>query len=155
MGCSGEFGAALANWIYTMSSDLFSAMTAASTGLRAQTVRIRVAAENVANANTTGQTPDADPYQRRVPVFRDMVDRETGVRGVQVARTVDDTSDFPIRFDPTHPAANAQGYVKLPNVQSLVEMADIREAQRTYEANLNIIEGSRAMINRALDLIRR
>ena len=137
-----------------MSSDLYSALTAASTGLRAQTVRIRLAAENVANANSTSDTPGGDPYQRRMPVFREMVDRETGTTGVQVVRTAQDQSDFAIEYDQTHPAADENGYVKLPNVQTLIEMADIREAQRTYEANLNIIEGSRAMINRALDLLR-
>ena len=138
-----------------MSADLFSALSAASTGLRAQTVRIRLAAENVANANSTSDVPGRDPYQRRMPVFREMVDRETGAHGVQVVRTAQDQSDFPVEYDPTHPAADENGFVKLPNVQTLIEMADIREAQRTYEANLNIIEGSRAMINRALDLLRR
>jgi flagellar basal-body rod protein FlgC len=138
-----------------MSADLYSALSAASTGLRAQTTRIRVAAENVANANSTADVPGGDPYQRRMPVFREMVDRETGVRGVEITRTVDDLTEFPEKYDPTHPAANAQGYVKMPNVQTLIEMADIREAQRGYEANLSIIENSRAMINRALDLLRR
>ena len=138
-----------------MSSDLFSALSAASTGLRAQTTRIRLAAENVANANSTSEVPGGDPYQRRMPVFREMVDRETGALGVKIARTVDDTTEFPVTYDPTHPAADENGYVKLPNVKTLIEMADIREAQRTYEANLNIIESSRAMINRALDLLRR
>ena len=138
-----------------MSADLYSALAAASTGLRAQTTRIRLAAENVANANSTSDVAGGDPYQRRMPVFREMIDRESGARGVEISKTVDDQSDFPVKYDPTHPAANAQGYVKLPNVQTLIEMADIREAQRTYEANLNIIEGSRAMINRALDLLRR
>ena len=138
-----------------MSSDLYSALSAASTGLRAQTTRIRLAAENVANANTTSDVPGGDPYRRRVPVFQEILNRETGAKGVEVKRAADDMSEFPVEYDPTHPAANAQGYVKLPNVQTLIEMADIREAQRTYEANLNIIEGSRAMINRALDLLRR
>ena len=134
---------------------LFSALSAASTGLRAQTVRIRVAAENVANANSTSEVPGGDPYRRRMPVFREMLDRETGALGVQVARTVDDQSEFSVTYDPDHPAADENGYVKLPNVKTLIEMADIREAQRTYEANLNIVESSRAMINRALDLLRR
>ena len=138
-----------------MSADLYSALSAASSGLRAQTIRIRLAAENVANANSTSETPGGDPYQRRMPVFRDMVDQETGARGVKVMRTAEDQSDFPVKYDPTHPAADENGYVKLPNVKTLIEMADIREAQRTYEANLNIIEGSRAMINRALELLRR
>ncbi len=138
-----------------MSADLYSALSAASTGLRAQTTRIRLAAENVANANSTADVPGGDPYQRRVPVFRAMVDRENDSLGVKVTRTVDDQSDFPVKYDPTHPAANAEGYVKLPNVQTLIEMADIREAQRSYEANLTIVESSRAMINRALDLLKR
>ena len=90
-----------------------------------------------------------------MPVFREMLDRETGALGVQVARTVDDQSEFSVTYDPDHPAADENGYVKLPNVKTLIEMADIREAQRTYEANLNIVESSRAMINRALDLLRR
>tara|TARA_B100000678_G_scaffold256316_1_gene234566 strand:+ start:14654 stop:15073 length:420 start_codon:yes stop_codon:yes gene_type:complete len=138
-----------------MSVDLYSALSAASTGLRAQTVRIRLAAENVANANSTSEVPGGDPYQRRMPVFRAMVDQETGAKGVQVVRAAADESDFPVKYDPTHPAADENGYVKLPNVKTLIEMADIREAQRTYEANLNIIESSRSMINRALDLLRR
>ncbi len=138
-----------------MSADLYSALSAASTGLRAQTTRIRLAAENVANANSTADVPGGDPYQRRIPVFRAMVDRENDSLGVKVTRTVDDQSDFPVKYDPTHPAANAEGYVKLPNVQTLIEMADIREAQRSYEANLTIVESSRAMINRALDLLKR
>ena len=138
-----------------MSADLYSALSAASTGLRAQTTRIRVSAENVANANSTSDVPGGDPYQRRMPIFKEMVDRETGTRGVEITRTVNDRSDFPVKYDPTHPAADANGYVKMPNVQTLIEMADIREAQRAYEANLNIIESSRAMINRALDLLKR
>lgn len=138
-----------------MSADLYSALSAASTGLRAQTTRIRLASENVANANSTAQTPGGDPYQRRMPVFRALVDQETGALGVKVTKTVDDDTEFPVKFDPTHPAANAEGYVKMPNVQTLIEMADIREAQRSYEANLSIIESSRAMINRALDLLKR
>lgn len=138
-----------------MSADLYSALSAASTGLRAQTTRIRLSAENVANANSTSDIPGGDPYQRRLPVFKELVDRETGARGVEIVRTVDDQSDFPVKYDPTHPAADANGYVKMPNVQTLIEMADIREAQRAYEANLNIIESSRAMINRALDLLKR
>jgi flagellar basal-body rod protein FlgC len=138
-----------------MSADLYSALSAASTGLRAQTTRIRLAAENVANANSTAQTPGGDPYQRRMPVFRALLDQENGSLGVRITKTVNDESEFPVKFDPTHPAANAEGYVKMPNVQTLIEMADIREAQRSYEANLSIIEGSRAMINRALDLLKR
>jgi flagellar basal-body rod protein FlgC len=138
-----------------MSNDLMSAMGSASTGLRAQTVRFRVAAENVANATSTGDTPGADPYRRQTPVFESYLDRQTGVNGVRVKGAIADTSPFPVEYNPSHPAADEKGFVKLPNVSSLVEMADMREAQRAYEANLNIIESSRAMLNRAIDLLRR
>lgn len=136
-------------------SDLFSAMSSAATGMRAQTVRIRVAAENVANVNSTGQTPGADPYRRRAPVFEAQLDRATGATGVKVTGARYDLSAFPVKYDPSHPAADAQGYVKLPNVKTLIEMADMREAQRAYEANLNVIDSSRKMISRAIDLLSR
>ena len=136
-------------------SDLFSAMAAAASGMRAQTVRIRLAAENVANAQSTGDTPGADPYRRRLPVFEEFLDRETGSVGVKVGGARNDLSDFRVEYDPTHPAADDKGYVKLPNVSTLIEMADMREVQRAYEANLNIIDSSRQMITRALDLLKR
>jgi flagellar basal-body rod protein FlgC len=136
-------------------SDIDSAMAAATSGLRAQTVRMRIAAENLANVNSTGDTPGEDAYRRRVPLFEDFLDRETGVVKVRVQGARQDPSDFRLRFDPAHPAANPQGFVKLPNVDGLVEAMDLREAQRAYEANLNVIEASRSMTNRALDLLRR
>ena len=129
-----------------MSSELMSAMTAAATGLRAQTVRIRISAENLANADTTATTPGGDPYRRKAPVFRTFYDREAGVDTVKVTGTRGDQSPFPEKFEPGNPGANAQGYVKLSNVSSLTEMADMREAQRAYEANLNVVEASRAMM---------
>ena len=138
-----------------MSSDLYSAMNAAATGMRAQTVRIRIASENVANANSTGQTPGEDPYRRRAPVFEDYLNREMGVMSVRVTGAQEIMSPFPTKYDPAHPAADANGYVKMPNVQTLIEMADIREAQRAYEANLNVIDSSRQMMTRALDLLKR
>jgi flagellar basal-body rod protein FlgC len=136
-------------------SEIDAAMTAAASGMRAQTVRMRIAAENIANANSTGETPGADPYRRRVPVFQDYLDAETGVRKVRVAGARDDPSAFRTRFDPAHPAADAQGIVRLPNVDGLVEAMDVREAQRAYEANLSIIEAARSMNQRALELLRR
>ena len=135
-------------------SDLFSSMSAAASGLRAQTVRMRLAAENLANADSTAQTPGGDPYRRRIPVFETHLDPDTGAVGVRLARAVEDTKTFPLRYDPTHPAADQAGYVKEPNVSSLIEAADLREAQRAYEANLNVIEAARAMALRALDLLR-
>jgi flagellar basal-body rod protein FlgC len=136
-------------------SQIDAAMAAAASGLRAQTVRMRIAAENIANANSTGDTPGADPYRRRMQVFEDYLDRETGVRKVRVSGARDDQSAFRTRFDPAHPAADSTGFVKTPNVDGLIEAMDVREAQRAYEANLNIIEAARTMNQRALDLLRR
>lgn len=138
-----------------MADDLLSAMTAAATGLRAQTVRMRLSAENLANADSTATTPGGDPYRRRAPVFAAMLDRETGVVGVTLKRAQEDQSAFPLRYDPTHPGADEKGFVKEPNVSSLMEVADMREAQRAYEANLNVIEAARSMAGRTLDLLRR
>jgi flagellar basal-body rod protein FlgC len=137
-----------------MSDQIGAAMAAATSGLRAQTVRMRIAAENVANAQSTGETPGADPYRRRMPVV-EAQRLENGVKGARVTGAVDDPSAFRLQFNPSHPAANAEGYVKLPNVDSLVEMMDLREATRAYEANLAMIEGARSMAQRALELLRR
>lgn len=134
--------------------DIRATMAAASSGLRAQTLRMRVAAENVANANSTAQEPGGDPYRRRIPKLEERALMD-GVRGVRVTGAVDDPSAFRRQYNPTHPAADADGYVKLPNVDALTEMMDLREATRAYEANLNMIENARAMTTRALDLLRR
>lgn len=136
-------------------TDLTAAMAAAASGLRAQTVRMRIASENIANANSTANVPGGDPYRRRMPVIEPFTLKEEGALGAQVKGARDDPRDFPTRFDPTHPAADAQGYVKLPNVETLVEMMDLRDASRAYEANLSMIEGARSMAARALDLLRR
>ncbi|HEV7693924.1 MAG TPA: flagellar basal body rod protein FlgC [Hyphomonadaceae bacterium] len=137
-----------------MSSELMSAMTAAATGLRAQTVRIRISAENLANADTTASTPGGDPYRRKAPVFRTMYDRASGVDTVKVTGTRLDQKPFQEKYDPTHPGANSEGYVKLSNVSALTEMADLREAQRAYEANLNVVESSRAMMLGVIQLLK-
>ncbi len=128
-------------------------MRIAASGLRAQQARMRVIAENLANANSTGRTPDADPYRRQIPVFKpEMVD---GGQGVRMAKVEKDQKDFKTVYDPSHPAANAQGYVKMPNVDSLIEALDMREAQRAYEANLNVIETARSMEMRTLELLKK
>jgi len=131
-----------------------SAMGAAATGLRAQTVRIRISAENLANADTTASTPGGDPYRRKAPVFRTFFDREVGANTVKVTGSREDQSPFQEKYDPSHPAADARGYVKTSNVSSLIEMADLREAQRAYEANLNVIESSRAMMLGVVSLLK-
>lgn len=137
-----------------MSGDLMSAMSAASSGLRAQTVRIRLSAENLANANSTGETPGADPYRRKEAVFKSYMDKDAGTERVKVSGVRYDNSAFRIKYDPSHPAADENGMVKLPNVSALTEMTDLREAQRAYEANLNIVEASRSMLLSAVDILK-
>jgi flagellar basal-body rod protein FlgC len=134
--------------------DFSTSLKIAATGLHAQTARMRVIAENIANADSVARTPDEDPYRRRVPTFRAEFDRALGGTTVEVGRLAYDMSDFTTRFEPGHPAADAEGYVKYPNVNTLVEAMDMREAQRTYEANLNVVTVTRQMLGRTLDILR-
>lgn len=127
----------------------------AAAGLRAQASRMRVIAENVANADSTAQTPEGDPYRRQIPVFDAVMDRELGARMVRMDDVRPDQSEFKLVYEPGHPAADGEGYVKYPNVSSLIEMMDMRDAQRSYEANLTMVEGTRRMLERTLDLLRR
>jgi flagellar basal-body rod protein FlgC len=136
-------------------SDMNMALGVAASGLRAQTARMKVIAENIANANSTGVTPGEAPYRRQVPTFGEMVDRETGASMVRMTGVQLDQGDFRLRYDPTHPAANGEGYVQMPNVNTLIESMDMREAQRAYEANLNVVETARSMLTRTLELLRR
>jgi flagellar basal-body rod protein FlgC len=133
--------------------DLSSALQISAAGMRAQSGRIRIVAENVANANSTAETADADPYRRQVPVFAQYLDRGTGARLVEVSRVALDPSDFALKYDPSHPAADNEGYVKLPNVNPLIEMMDLREAQRSYEANLGALDSARAMAAATLKIL--
>ena len=136
-------------------SDLFEAMTISSYGMRAQGTRMRVISENMANANTAAPTPEEDPYTRKVVTFKNELDREIGVNKVQVDKVDQETKEpYPLTFMPDHPGANEQGYVRLPNVNPLIEAMDMREAQRTYEANLGMIEQSRTMMMQTIDLLR-
>lgn len=138
-----------------MSSEILNAMKISAMGMRAQGTRIRVVTENIANASTAGQTPGSDPYQRQTISFKNVMDRESGVRLVRVDRIgVEKDADFIMKYMPDHPAANEEGYVKMPNVNTLLEVNDMREAQRTYEANLGMIEQSRSMMMRTIDLLR-
>ena len=134
--------------------NLLKSMMIAAAGMTAQGARMRVVAENMANANSTPQTKGADPYRRKVPVFKNELDRAMGVDLVKVNKVVPDNSSFGMRFEPGHPAADAQGYVKTPNVNSLVEMMDMRDAERSYEAGLNVISAARGMMARTIDLLR-
>lgn len=135
--------------------EAFKAMMIAWSGMRAQTGRMRVVAENLANANSTGATANDPPYRRQIPTFKDVMDRSQGIELVKLGGTQRDNASFRLRFDPSHPAADKNGYVKLPNVDPLVETMDMREAMRTYEADLEVIQSSRSMISKTLDLLRR
>lgn len=135
--------------------DMYDAMTISAYGMRAQGERTRVISENIANAQTTGLNPTQDPYSRKVITFKNEMDRQHGEKLVRVEDITDDRRDeFPLKYMPDHPAANAEGYVKMPNVNILIELNDMREAQRSYEANLGMIENSRTMMFRTIDLLR-
>jgi flagellar basal-body rod protein FlgC len=133
---------------------LISSLKVAASGLGAQSERLRVVSENLANAQSTGNFPGADPYQRRTITFAAELDRQTGARMVEVSAISNDRTAFPVEFQPGHEAADEFGYVKLPNVNVLVEMADMREANRSYEANLQSIKQARELISMTIDLMR-
>ncbi len=135
--------------------DFLKTISVAASGLKAQSGRMRVIAENIANAQSTAKTPGGDPYRRRVPVFEPDNKVAAGADGVRIAQVRDDMRDFRTVYDPGHPAADEKGYVKLPNVDALVEALDMREAQRAYEANLNVIETARSMEARTLEILRK
>jgi flagellar basal-body rod protein FlgC len=131
-----------------------STLAIAASALHAQQSRMRVIAENIANADSTSATAGGDPYRRQIPVFEPTT-VVRGATGVKMKGVAADTSAFKVEFSPNHPAADAKGYVKLPNVDALVEALDMKEAQRAYDANLNVIETQRAMNSRTLDILKR
>lgn len=137
-----------------MSMEFLRSLRIAAGGMRAQAGRMRVVAENIANANSTAQAPGGDPYRRKIPTFRTSFDRELQATTVQLGPVRRAQGEFQTRFDPNHPGADARGYVKIPNVNSLVESMDMREAQRSYEANLNVVTSTRRMIQRTIELLR-
>ena len=134
--------------------DLMESLMISAAGMKVQGERLRVVAENLANADSVAEVPGGDPYRRKVITFRNALDKELGLETVQVSKVGVDQSDFRVKYEPGNPAADAKGYVKLPNVNSLIEMTDMREAQRSYEANLRAIEVARNMLQRTIDLIR-
>lgn len=125
-----------------------------ASGLEAQSRRLRVLSENLANAQSTGKTPGADPYTRKTVSFESELDEASGTSLVKVAGIDRHRSAFRVEHNPGHPAADAAGFVKLPNVDIMVEMADMREANRSYEANLQVIKQAREMISMTIDLLR-
>jgi flagellar basal-body rod protein FlgC len=134
--------------------DIDKALGIAARGMEAQTIRLRVIAENLANQDTTGSTPGADPYRRKTVTFENRLDRRLGSEAVRVSQIGRDAAEFPQRYDPSNPAASADGYVKLPNVSSIVEVMDMREAERSYSANLAVMQASRSMLTRTIDLLK-
>jgi flagellar basal-body rod protein FlgC len=134
--------------------DFLKSLAIAASGLRAQAGRMRVLSENIANADSTASQPGGDPYRRRIPTFRSEMDRALAAQMVALGRVRTDPTDFRVKYEPGHPAADANGNVKYSNVNSLVEMTDLKDAQRSYEANVNVISASRRMIQRTLDILK-
>lgn len=137
-----------------MTMDLSKSMLVAASGMRAQGTRLKVVAENLANADTVMGADGFDPYRRKVITFKNQVDRASDATLVKANPLSFDQSDFRIEYNPTHPKADPDGYVKMPNVNSLIEVMDMREAQRSYEANVTMIEGTKSLIQRTIDLLR-
>ena len=134
--------------------DLAKVMQISASGMEAQTVRLRTIAENLANAESTSQTPGGDPYRRKLVTFKNAVDKAMGVTKVQIDRVMTDKSAFEKVYDPKNPAADRDGNVLMPNVNPLVEVMDMRQAQRSYEANLSVIDVTKSMQARTVDLLK-
>ncbi len=134
--------------------DLVNSLYIAGSGMKAQSDRLRIVAENIANVDSVGEKPGDLPYRRKVVAFKNELDRELGVHRVRVSKVGYDKEDFKLKYDPSHPAANEEGYIQLPNVNSLIEMVDMREARRGYEANVNVIEVSKGMLMQTVNLLR-
>ena len=134
--------------------DFMRALAIAASGLHAQIGRMEVISENIANANSTATTPGGDPYRRKIVTFTSELDRSLDAQVVKLGRIAADGSDYLVKHEPDNPAADPQGNVKYPNVNTLVEMTDLRDAQRSYEANLNIITATRRMLQRTIDILK-
>ena len=134
--------------------ELTKSTNIAISGMKVQSQRLRVISENLANSDSLAQTPDGLPYRRKVMTFKNELDRATGTNLVKVDKVRADSAEFQRRYDPKHPAADKDGYVLAPNVNPLIEMMDMREAQRSYEANMNVINTSRTMMSRTVDMLR-
>jgi len=137
-----------------MADELVGSMKVAASGLQAQSARMRVVSENLANAQSTGRTPGSDPYARKTISFASELDRVSGLSLVRAEDPTESEAPFRVERMPDHPAADANGYVKLPNVSVLSELADMREANRSYEANVQVVKQARDMISMTIDLLR-
>lgn len=134
--------------------DLVNSLYIAGSGMHAQSQRLRVVAENIANVDSVGQKPGDVPYRRKVVAFKNVLDREMGVDRVEVNKIGFDKSEFNLKYDPSHPAANERGYIQTPNVNTIIEMVDMREARRGYEANINVVEVSKGMLLQTVNMLR-
>ena len=137
-----------------MNGDLSVSADIAVSGMKAQAQRLKVISENMANVDSISDVPGQDPYRRQVVTFKQYVDAETGAHLVKVDKIIKDNSEFIKKYDPHHPGADVQGYVSMPNVNPLIEMMDLKEAQRTYEANLSVMKTSREMNSQVLDVLK-
>ena len=137
-----------------MSDNLKTAMAISATGMRTQGFRLKIVAQNIANVSSTADRTGGDPYRRKIVTFENVLNRELNARTVRIQKVNEDPSDFRLKYDPTHPAADEKGMVQLPNVNTLVETMDMREAQRSYEANLSMIEASKNLVSRTIGLLR-
>lgn len=137
-----------------MLDSLQASLAIAGSGLEAQSARMRIVSENLANASSTGRAPGADPYQRKTVTFDAEMDRAAGAQLVKLKEIGVDRTPFRVEYDPGHPAADKTGYVKLPNVNMMIEMADMREVNRSYEANLQVVKQARSMLGMTIDLLR-
>ena len=133
--------------------DLKKVFQVSASGMNVQSERLKVIAENIANADSLAKTPGGTPYRRKLITFKSELDRANGVETVRVKRVQPDQSDLCTRYDPHHPGANADGYVLTPNINPLIELMDMREAQRSYEANLNVIDTTRTMLQRTIQIL--
>lgn len=134
--------------------DLVNSLHIAASGMKAQSDRLRIVAENIANVDSAGESPNDTPYRRKTISFKNELDREMGVNRVEVSKYGVDPSDYIRKYDPAHPAADREGYVNMPNVNPLIELVDMREARRGYEANVNVIEVSKGMLSQTINMLR-
>lgn len=135
-------------------SDLNKAMKIAASGMMAQNVRTRIISQNIANADSLATVPGGDPYRRQTVSFRNILDRELGAKLVDIHKVGVDKTDFEERFEPGHPAADAKGFIKLPNVNAMIEMVDLTAAQRSYQANLRVVDVARSMVTKTIEILR-
>jgi flagellar basal-body rod protein FlgC len=138
-----------------MADSMFSTLAVSSAGMRAQSERVRVISQNIANSDTTAEKPGDDPYRRQVITFKSQLDKNLGAQVVKVKDISEDRkADFRTKYMPGHPAADENGYVQLPNVNAIIETMDMKEATRSYEANMGMFTQSRDMMNRTIDMLR-